>query len=720
MQQPTVKVYLNRFPVKKLNNTEKIVQVYTCSFKSSPELGKEYSALNRVPWNIGNTSGVRFGSSIITKHRISETYLNNKDWTLSHQGTRLLNLEDTVEKQALERLERRWLGDRIKKYISKKNRVQKSSEGGFIWWNADRTILQDLGWEVHRGVRLDIELHASGIVLAEIDAHHRFYSPWTLEQWLRTYPDIAINWVCNTYDSRTWKFKTISNENPETVLLPTGETLADYHRKLPKKPATEAEIDNARVVYLDSNNQDIPHLSTRLRPSVTMEILSILKEKGSKEAAKVFAQTRQSIPYRFNKGENTARWLADKIYNIDRDTIDKKVKPQRVKGVVLRDKSPLLLTKSQKVYRPKNSLDAGCFSIGERQFGCLDLTDRTGWSKFISHKLESVAKKSNTDIFLESAKNKKDLPDSLLARQQFWRSWADRGTQTILVITPWLENTVKAQYQREALEANIALQFMQPMFKAEEYRIANIILGLLLKAKWQPVGLETIQDEYAAEIVIGFDAGTNRKIYYGTSAFAILANGQSLGWELPEAQPGEKLSGQAVWRTVSNIVNRFRTMENRLPKRILLLRDGIVQADEFEDTVAALVRENIAVDLLGVRKSGAGRIATLPYQSEFLQDASPGTAILSADGNTFRIVTSEAKAGGSARPLQIVRDCGDAPLDILARQVDRLCMLNPASAYAYSRLPYVIHGADKMAKTVQRIGGVSFLQGVDRLKNFFV
>ncbi len=47
-------------------------------------------------------------------------------------------------------------------------------------------------------------------------------------------------------------------------------------------------------------------------------------------------------------------------------------------------------------------------------------------------------------------------------------------------------------------------------------------------------------------------------------------------------------------------------------------------------------------------------------------------------------------------------------------------MLNPASAYAYSRLPYVIHFADKMAKTVQRIGELGILHGVDRHKIFFV
>ena len=718
MQQPTVKVYLNRFPIKKLSEADKNVHIYKCNFKSSPEQGKEYKALNSIPWKIGNTSGVRFGSTIITKKIVPDTYLDNKDWTLQHQGIRILNPEIHVdEKLALERLERRWLGKKLEQ-ISKRNRVQKASEGGLIWWNADRTILQDSGWEVHTGVRLDIELQTSGMVLAEIDTHHRFYSPWTLEQWLQKYQDIPISWVRNTYDFRTWKLERISNENPEQVMLPTGASLAEYHRNLPKKPATKDEINNARVVYLKSKNQQIPHLSTRLRPSVTMEILSILKEKGSPKAAQVFAQTRKSIEFRFNEGKNTAKWLADKIYHIDRQTIDTKIKPQPATGIILRNNSPVLLAKSKKVKRPSNSLDAGCYSVGERQFGCLDLTNNGGWS-IISHKLESVARKSDADIFLEPAKNRQDLPDSLLSRKQFWHGWADRGTKTILVITPWLQNVVKAQYQREALEANIALQFMQPMFKAE-HRIDNIVLGLLLKAKWQPVGLEPIQDPYAAEVVIGFDAGTNRKMYYGTSAFAILANGQSLGWELPEAQPGEKLSGQVVWRTVSIIVRRFYARENRLPKRILLLRDGIVQADEFDDTVAELDREKIAVDLLGVRKSGAGRMAILPYQTESLKDAFPGTAILSSNGDTFRIVTSKALAGGSARPLQVVRDYGNAPLEILARQIDRLCMLDPASAYAYSRLPYVIHFADKMAKTAQRLGEVGVLQGVDRQKIFFV
>jgi hypothetical protein len=712
MQKYTPKVFINRFPIKKLSDRDQIVQVYSYTFNPSPEPGKEYSAINQIPWKI-KISGVRLNSRIITKQLISDEYLKQDNWTLKHQGTQLLNLNIFHEKEALEQLERKWL----ERQLRYKFTINNASEGGFIWWDADNIILQDLGWEVHTGVRLDVELHYSGVIFIEIDLHHRFYSSWTLEQWLQDYGDIPINWVRNTYDDRSWKFIRVSDEKPETSMIPNLGSLADYHRNLGKNKATEKEIEDARVVYVSSKGNELTHLSTRLRPSITMEILSELHDLGSSEAAKVFKQVKKSTQERFDKSEKTAQWLSNNIYKSDQ--LVKPIKPQKTEGAMLRKKSPLLLTKSKKVYRTIQSLEEGCFSTGEQQFGCLDLTGNGNWSKFIKDKLESVAKKSGVDIELEAARKKSDLPDGVFSRKQFWQDWSDRGTQTILVVSPWLQNADKAQLQKEALEANVALQFMRPMFKEEQYRIANIILGLLLKARWQPVGLEPLQDKYTAEIVIGFDAGTNGNLYYGTSAFAILANGQSLGWELPEAQPGEKISSGAIIRTVNNIITRFKKIENRFPQRILMLRDGIVQCEEFDDVVEALLNNNIAVDLLSVRKSGAGRMAILPHQSESLIDALPGTAILSTDDKTFRIVTSEAKAGGSPRPLKVVRDFGDAPLEVLAKQIDRLSMLNPASAYAYSRLPYVIHFADKMAKTVQCIGEIGILHGVDRQKIFF-
>ena len=173
--------------------------------------------------------------------------------------------------------------------------------GGFIWWDADNIILQDLGWEVHTGVRLDVELHHSEVIFIEIDLHHHFYSAWTLEQWLKDYRDIPINWVRNTYDDRSWKFIRVSDENPETTMIPNLGSLADYHRNLDKNKATEKEIKDARVVYVSSKGKELTHLSTRLRPSITMEILSDLQDRGSSEAAKVFKQVKKTIQQRFDK-----------------------------------------------------------------------------------------------------------------------------------------------------------------------------------------------------------------------------------------------------------------------------------------------------------------------------------------------------------------------------------------------------------------------------------
>lgn len=714
MSNNTCRVFLNRFPVKKINEQDKLVQVYNYKFDPFPEPGKEYAAINRIPWKI-KTPGVRFQSTVITKTLISKQYFKQDNWTLTHQGEQLLNLDNSYARESLEKLERKWL-ERELRFKSHRHRVTRASEGGFILWDADNVILQDSGWEVHTGVRLDLELHSSGTIFIEIDLHHRFYSSWTLEQWLQKYRDIPISWVRNTYDDRSWKLLRISDEKPENTIIPNLGSLADYHRNLDKHKATEQEIKDARVVYVStsSKGKELPHLSTRLRPSITMEILSELQNRGSKQAAQVFKQVKKNIQERFDKSQQTAQYLSEEIYSSNR-----KIKAQKTTGIIVRQKSPLLLTRKEKVRRPIDSFTQGCFKTGEQQFGCLDLVGNGQWSEFIKNQLETVAKNSEVDIELETPQQKKDLPDSIFTRQQFWQDWAARGTKTILVISPWLQNNEKVQLQKEALAANIALQFMQPMLQAEEYRTANIILGLLLKAKWQPVGLEPLENANAAEIVIGFDAGTNRNLYYGTSAFAILANGQSLGWELPEAQLGEKISSTAIINTVTKIINKFQKIENRLPKRILLLRDGIIQCDEFDDIVANLLINKIDVDLLSIRKSGAGRMAILPYQSEYFENPASGTAILSNDNKTFHIVTSKAIAGGSARPLKIFRDYGDAPLEILATQIDRLSMLNPASAFAHSRLPYPIHFADKMAKTVQRMGELGILHGVDRQKLFF-
>jgi len=102
----------------------------------------------------------------------------------------------------------------------------------------------------------------------------------------------------------------------------------------------------------------------------------------------------------------------------------------------------------------------------------------------------------------------------------------------------------------------------------------------------------------------------------------------------------------------------------------------------------------------------------------YFQEVSPGTGFRIAE-DAFRIVTSRARAGGSARPLEAVRISGDVPLKLLAQEIFALSQFHPASAFVASRLPMPLHYADKMIKEVQRLGQLNILHGIDRNKIFF-
>lgn len=443
-----------------------------------------------------------------------------------------------------------------------------------------------------------------------------------------------------------------------------------------------------------------------------MEILSYAAEQGDSGAAAILTTVRKPIHERLNKGLDIARSLIHQIYQHDGNNLE----PERRVATVLKPQ-PLIARHGTVVKRPKEAMQTGCLRVGETDFGCLCLQQSCAdWPAAIRQKLLETARNSATEISLHQVYDRHQLAGGEMAQRRFWSAVAAQGVKTVLVVSDKLGDQRKTQLKREALQAGIALQFMRPMPAPDEYRADNITLGLLVKAGWQPVGLKMPDHPQAAELTIGFDAGTNQRLFYGTSAFAVLADGQSLGWEIPEAQLGERFSGQAIWHTTLNIVERFYNLNGRFPKRILLLRDGLVCDREFDYTLVNLEQEGMAVDLLEVHKSGAGRMAKIIAAGKF-QDVQPGTGFSIAD-DAFRIVTSQAHAGGSARPLEVVKIHGDASLKLLASEIFALSQFHPASAFTASRLPMPLHYADKLIKEVQRLGQLGILHGVDRQKIF--
>lgn len=715
-------VYLNQFKVKQLTEAERPIYQYRYTFTTPPEEGKRYSAINRILYQIGDALGIRLGDVIATTSLINEDNLAGDNWQLSLIGEKLLDPKVSGDRKALEQIQRKILRQKLRRSRTLRIEDTRSGFSGFILWDTRQVKKEGNGWRVLKGALVDVVVDNKGDLYLEIDHHYRFQSPWTLHQWLESEPDAPLNYVQNIHGGYSWHFVAVSTENPEEVYIPDlNQSLADYHHS---KGIDRDLITNSRVVYVEhtgrkrSKNNRTPHLSQLLAPSLSMEMLGYRAEQGDLGAKQVMTTVRQAIQSRIDKGQSIANFLMRQCYSLS----DPAPQP-RPRIATLCNPPNLIAQNGTPVKQSADALRKGCLKVGELNFGCLCLQNVVDtWPGPIRDELSRVATKNNVTLNLNCVRFDAEMSDNLIERRQFWQAIANNNVKTMLVVSrPSGLRVGKTQLRREALQAGIALQFMHPMPTNDNYRAANITLGLLIKAQWQAIGL-TIPNPEAAELVIGFDAGTNHQFFYGTSAFAVLADGQSLGWEIPEVQSGEKFSGQAICNATANVLERFRQLNKRLSKKVLLLRDGFVRDREFDLTLATLTQANIEADLLEVRKSGAGRIAQKIYDqysnTEKFIDAQPGTAF-STSNNSFRIITSRAKAGGSPQPLEIRQISGDTSLPTLTEQIFALSQFHPASGFSASRLPMPLHYADKMIKAVQKMNNLSLLHNINRQKIFF-
>ncbi|XFA72641.1 argonaute PAZ domain-containing protein [Thermosynechococcaceae cyanobacterium Okahandja] len=721
-------VFLNQFLVKTLAPEEaRTVQRYACRWQRNPDEGTADYALNRVCYQL-RVPAARWRTHIVTFQ--PPECLESEEWQLTELEPVVLDCGDPEQREALATLHRQRLRQSLQQDQSNYE-VERGSDNSIRIWQKQPKKSENTpeGWEARKGYCLDLRIDTAAHLYLDIDCAYRLWTPWTLHDWLEHYPDSLplIKWVRNTYlknnQYRCWQLLHLSQERPEDVRLPgLNITLAEYHRN---ERATDAEIERSRVVYVkDARIQQggrIPHLSQRLTPSVTLELLSELGKQPQLRAKvdAVFKSLRINTNTRFQDAQRFARWLSAKYYGgTDRD-----LPPLTKTGYQL--PPAVLLAKTKQVKQVAQVRQAGCVAVGETKFGLLNLASpERAYPPEIYECLEDIGRCNQVTLDLDSYRTAADLGNTDLARQRFWREWAEEGVRTILVVM--LYSSDKQRIRNEALRAGITTQFVVPQ-NIDAYKAINVVLGLLCKAKWQPVHLQLSDTAEAAELIIGFDTGTNRDLYFGTPAFAVLANGQSLGWELPTVQRGEKLSGQTVWQTVLKLMDKFYTLCKRYPRKVLLMRDGLARLDEFERTIQELEQENIAVDLLSVRKSGAGRMAYSREPRNRAPDSNQqpnyrsvpkGTVVYDEQERSFLLVTSQAirQELGSPRPLRVVHSYGTTSLQMLALQTYHLAQLHPGSGFSHARLPWVLHLAHKSSQEFSRIQPLSVLEGLDRDK----
>ena len=205
------------------------------------------------------------------------------------------------------------------------------SGSGYVLWDDNHIEGQGDGWQVLKGAVVDVAVDEDGLFSLEIDTHYRFYSPWTVQQWLDRYPGVPITYVHNVSGGYSWRFVETSDENPDGVVIKgLGQTLADYHRD---RGVSDAIIQASKVVYLRHlkkgrrDDELTPHLSQLLMPSVSMEVLSDVAERGDKTAVKMLTIVRRPIRERLLKGVSIAEKFITKLYGEESEGLEPQKRP---------------------------------------------------------------------------------------------------------------------------------------------------------------------------------------------------------------------------------------------------------------------------------------------------------------------------------------------------------------------------------------------------------
>ncbi len=266
-------VCLNRFSVYPLDSQARTVARYGYSFSAPPEGPDIYRAVGSILYKIGRAVGARLGSEIVTTTPIAEAQLQGDGWSLNYIGDKVLDPAISVERKALGGLHRRHLHWSLRQLNGPQ--VEKSGSG-FVLWDDTKVKKQGNGWQVLKGALVDVAVDDEGLFSLEIDTHYRFYSPWTVQEWLDNYPEVPLSFVRNVSDGRSWYFVKPSAERPEDVQIKAlGKTLAEYHRSL---NASEQAIQTSSVVYVrhttkgNWDNDTVPHLSQLLSPCLSTHI----------------------------------------------------------------------------------------------------------------------------------------------------------------------------------------------------------------------------------------------------------------------------------------------------------------------------------------------------------------------------------------------------------------------------------------------------------------
>lgn len=698
------RVYLNRFLLRPIEEEERRPLFLEVRF--APSLSREenpYRLLGRVAGQVGGLVTPWNGGLLAwSSPRVQEGEVKGLEgpyrFALHPAGEVFLDPSRPSNREALSRLAQKRLEAGLQRLYARPYEV----EGNLL---LGKEVHAGEGWRVRRGSYLRAFVDGEGRLFLEVDIVHRILPTLTLEEWLARHP--APRRVRNTYPNalgrrQTWELVAVEEGRTPREVGVGGVSLLDYHAQ---RGRIAHEGQAGKVVRVrDYKGEEVFHLAGLLQPVLTLEDLSELGYDGDLDLR---------IPplERFSFATRTARSVAGRVFRVPDP------KPQEALAHPL-PRPRLKARGGQGIGKPADALRRGVLAGQDAKVGLLVVDGAPYWPDLLRRALLEMGRASgvNLEPVAPIRVARKDLLTLDLAAA-LDRLSREVGVAALLVQTPPLSPNERNGLKRACLQRGLPSQFFNPPLSG--HKLDNVLLGLASKLGWRVMALD---GAYPAELAIGFDAGADgsRSLRYGGAACAVTADGGLLAWILPEAQRGERIHGDVVWGMVQEALLAFQRRAGRWPSRVLLLRDGKTQRQEFDLVLRELARVGIGYDLVSVRKSGGGRV--YPREGEKLTDGLYVPLPESEGKPSFLLLTAypgEGRMGGTPRPLKVVHEEGSTPVEELARQVYHLSRLYPPSGYRFPSLPAPLHLADRLVREVGRIG-LSSLQGLDKEKLFFV
>jgi argonaute-like protein implicated in RNA metabolism and viral defense len=225
-----------------------------------------------------------------------------------------------------------------------------------------------------------------------------------------------------------------------------------------------------------------------------------------------------------------------------------------------------------------------------------------------------------------------------------------------------------------------------------------------------------------ADLFIGLDMGGVSQRVPG-SAFLFNREGAQLGWQLAEAQIGERMQDDALYSLLERSIRQFQQSQNGvLPRGIVLHRDGHFY--ESIDVIERLKAEfGVPIDVLEVLKTGAPALMRREQSADnkkVFRNPELGDAFEFISRDELVLATYSGVELGrwgeqvTVRPLKLRKRFGETPLSVLAQQVLALSRIHGASLYRHPRLPVTTHHADRFA-TLRQECNLDDLSSMDRL-----